>query len=255
MPNHNPLKRAFSEGRKAFGLWATLPDPFAVELMAGGGFDYVCVDRQHGLIGYETLVSMLRAAENAGLAPLTRVTQNSPAEIMRSLDAGALGVIVPLVNTPEEAARAVAACRFPPRGERSYGPIRAAGVLGSGSPEHLAGEVLCLAMIETREGLANVEEIAATPGLDGIYVGPADLALSLGLEPASAGENPEHRKAVQRIRDACHRSGIAAGMHGSSGGEAREYAEQGFDFATAAVDAYLLADAAQREAAQARRRD
>jgi 4-hydroxy-2-oxoheptanedioate aldolase len=255
MPEYNSLKSALSESSKpVFGLWATLPDPLAAELACGTGVDYVCIDRQHGMIGYETMLAMLQAVTNSGEAvPIVRVTQNSPAEIMQVLDAGALGVIVPFVNTTEEAARAVAACRFPPEGIRSYGPVRAAHVLGSNDPEPVSQEVLCIAMIETREGLENVEEIAATPGLDAIYIGPADLALSLGLHPASGAQDPVHRRAIERIRDACQTAGIAAGMHCSSGAEAGEYAQRGFDMITAAVDSSLFVAAVRREVERARR--
>jgi 4-hydroxy-2-oxoheptanedioate aldolase len=135
---------------------------------------------------------------------------------------------------------------------RSYGPVRAAGVIGSRDPEELGGEVLCLVMVETREGLERVEGIAATPGLDGIYVGPSDLALSLGLPPTLDIVEDEHAEAVERIRVACHRSGIAAGIHAASGEWARRHAEAGFDMVTVATDATLLKNAALREVTLAR---
>ncbi len=174
----NPLREAWAEGRTAFGLWSAIPSSFSAELVAGTDVDYVCVDQQHGVVNYASMVPMLQAIEAAGATPITRVLSNDPFRIMKALDAGAWGVIVPLVNGAGEAARAMAACRYPPHGIRSYGPIRAASVIGSRNPEDLAGEVLCLVMVETREALENVEEIAATPRVDGIYIGPADLAIS-----------------------------------------------------------------------------
>jgi 4-hydroxy-2-oxoheptanedioate aldolase len=165
----------------------------------------VCVDQQHGVVDYASMVPMLQAIGAAGAAPITRVLSNDPYRIMKALDAGALGVIVPLVNDAGEAANAVAACRYPPHGIRSYGPIRASSVIGSRDPEDLAGEVLCIVMVETREGLENVEEIAATPGIDGIYIGPADLALSLGLPPSTSVTQDAHIEAVRRIREACRK--------------------------------------------------
>jgi 4-hydroxy-2-oxoheptanedioate aldolase len=212
----------------------------------------VCVDQQHGVIDYDSMVPMIQAIRAEGAAPITRVLSNDPFLIMKSLDAGAWGVIVPLVNNAEDAARAVSACRYPPRGTRSYGPVRAAGVIGSRDPEDLAGEVLCLVMVETREGLERVEEIAATPGLDGIYIGPSDLALSLGLPPTLDVTEDAHIEAVNKIREACHRNGIAAGIHSPSGEWARKHAEAGFDIVTVATDAALLRGAARREAAVAR---
>lgn len=248
----NPLKRAWEEGRTAFGLWASMPGFFGAEILGGAGADYVCVDQQHGLIGYDTMTPMLGAIEAAGSAALTRVLSNDPFEIMKSLDAGARGVIVPLVNSPEEAASAVAACRYPPRGVRSYGPVRASGVIGSKDPEDLDGEVLCIVMVETREALERVDGISATPGLDGVYVGPTDLALSLGLAPTLEPSEEAHLAAIRRIWEACHRHGVAAGIHAGSGDWARRHARAGFDMVTVATDATLLGEAASRELGAAR---
>ena len=248
----NPIRQVWESGRTAYGLWSVVPGSFGAELMAGAGVDYVCVDGQHGVLGYDAMVPMLQSIKAAGAAPLARVVKNDPAEIGKVLDAGAWGVIVPLVNNAEEAARAVAACRYPPRGMRSHGPVRAAVATGLSDPEELAAEVLCLVMVETREGLENVEEIAATPGLDGIYIGPGDLALSLGLPPTPEVTEDEHIEAVRRIREACHEGGIAAGMHAHSGEWARRHAEAGFDMVNVGVDSVMLVEAAGRELAAAR---
>ena len=148
----NPLRAAWDEGRTAFGLWAAIPSSFSAEIVAGAGVDYVCVDQQHGIVDYASMVPMLQAIGAAGAAPITRVLSNDPYRIMKALDAGALGVIVPLVNDAGEAANAVAACRYPPDGIRSYGPIRASSVIGSRDPEDLAGEVLCMVMVEDAGG-------------------------------------------------------------------------------------------------------
>ena len=245
----NPLRRAWDEGRPAFGLWSVVPGSFGVEILARTDVDYVCVDQQHGLIGYDAMVPMLQAIEAGGSAPITRVLSNDPYGIMKSLDAGARGVIVPLVNTAEDAERAVSACRYPPRGMRSYGPIRAGGVMGTSDPKALEEGALCFVMVETREALENVEKIAATPGLDGIYVGPSDLALSLDLPATIEVLEDEHVEAVRRVRDACAKSGIAAGIHASSGEWAKAHAEAGFDMVTVATDASLLRSAALAELA------
>jgi 4-hydroxy-2-oxoheptanedioate aldolase len=243
----NPLKEIWGEGRTAFGVWSMVPDAFAAELVARTGYDYVCVDGQHGLADFATMVSIFQATDAAGATPLARVLSNDAGHIGRVLDSGAGGVIVPLVNNPEEAARAVAACRYPPEGVRSYGPVRAAEVIGSKAPRDLDGEVLCFVMVETREGLERVEEIAATPGLDGIYIGPADLALSLGLVPTLEITEKEHVEAVRRIKGACRESGISVGIHCGSGEWARRHAEAGFDVVTVTMDTKLLAEAARRE--------
>jgi 4-hydroxy-2-oxoheptanedioate aldolase len=252
MVNPNLLKKAWAESRTAFGLWMTVPGSVGAEIFAGAGVDYVCVDQQHGVIDYDSMVPMFQAIRAEGVAPITRVLSNDPFLIMKALDAGAWGVIVPLVNDAEDAARAVAACRYPPRGMRSYGPVRAAGVIGSRDPEELGGEVLCLVMVETREALERVEEITNTPGLDGVYIGPSDLALSLGLPPTLEVTEEAHLEAVNRIREACHRNGIVAGIHAPSGEWARKHAEAGFDVVTVATDAALLRSAALRELTIAR---
>jgi 4-hydroxy-2-oxoheptanedioate aldolase len=250
--NLNPLKRAWNEGRTAFGLWSVMPGSFGAELVSGSGVDYVCVDQQHGIIDYHSMVPMLQAIGAAGATPLSRVLSNDPFLIMKALDAGAWGVIVPMIDTAEAAARAVAACRYPPRGIRSWGPTRASLTLGSSNPEDLGAEVLCLVMIETREGLENAEEISATPGLDGVYIGPSDLALSLGLAPTLEVTEDAHLEAVNRIREACRRNGIAAGIQSASGEWARRHAEAGFDLVTVTTDAKLLVNAARREVEAAR---
>ena len=247
----NAIRRAWDEGRAALGMWAAIPGFFGAEILAGSGVDYVCVDGQHGVVGFDASVPMFAAIRGAGAAPITRVTSNDLGLINKSLDAGAVGVIVPLVNTPEEAARAVAACRYPPGGVRSYGPMRAANLLGSNAPEDLQREALCFVMVETREAVENVERIAATPGLDGIYIGPADLAFSLGLTPSLEITEAVHVEAVQRIKAACDTTGIKVGIHSSGGEWAKRHVDAGFDLVTVATDSGMLRDAALGEARKA----
>src|SRR5829696_3792043 len=248
----NGIRRAWNSGRAAFGLWCTMPEPLAVELIAAAEPDYVCIDQQHGLIDHRAMVAMIRAAGAAGCSPIVRVPSNEPWLLMRALDAGALGVVIPMVDDGEQAARAVEACRFPPAGRRSYGPIRAAAVIGSSDPADVAAEVLCIGQIETANGLENVEEIAATPGLDALYVGPADLALALGIPLAGSGDDPRHVDAVERILGACRASGIGAGMHTLSGELARRYRKKGFSMLNIGTDYELLTGAVRRELEAAR---
>jgi len=248
----NPIREIWAGDRPAFGLWSVMPGTTGAEILAKAGADYVCVDQQHGVIDYGSMAPMCQAIRAGGAAPITRVLSNDPFLIMKALDAGSWGVIVPLVNSAEDAARAVSACRYPPQGMRSFGPVLAADVIGSRDPEELGGKVVCLVMVETREALERVGEIAATPGLDGIYIGPSDLALSLGLTPTLEIMEGEHAEAVERIREACHRNGIAAGIHSPSGEWARRHAQAGFDLITVASDAPLLRGAAGQEMATAR---
>jgi 4-hydroxy-2-oxoheptanedioate aldolase len=248
----NPIREIWAGDRPAFGLWSVMPGTIGAEILAKAGADYVCVDQQHGVIDYGSIAPMFQVIRAGGAAPITRVLSNDPFLIMKALDAGSWGVIVPLVNSAEDAARAVSACRYPPQGIRSFGPVLAADVIGSRDPEKLGGEVVCLVMVETREALERVGEIAATPGLDGVYIGPSDLALSLGLTPTLEIMEGEHAEAVERIREACHQNGIAAGIHSPSGEWARRHAQAGFDLITVASDAPLLRGAASREMTTAR---
>jgi 4-hydroxy-2-oxoheptanedioate aldolase len=178
--------------------------------------------------------------------PLARLAWNEPWLIMRALDLGAVGVILPLIDNATEAARAVEACRYPPHGRRSFGPIRAQMVIGSASLDVLGSEALCFAMIETHEGLENVEEIAATPGLDGLYIGPSDLSIALGLAPRAVadGDLGDDRKplgeAIERVREACAANGLIAGMHCGGGVAAEQYARDGFRLITVALDTNLF---------------
>ena len=243
----NVLRRLWSEGRGTLGAWCQIPSPLSAEIMAQCGYDWVCVDMQHGPTGVEALGAMVQSISVAGAAPIVRVPSNEPWLIGRALDLGASGVIVPLVNAPDEAERAAAACRYPPAGRRSYGPVRAPSAAGTDT-EACNDHVLCLVMIETREGVENVERICAVPGVDGVYIGPWDLGLSHGL----AGPGPELDPIVERILASCRRQGIAAGIATGSGEAARAYLDSGFVFAGVRSDVDLLAEAAGRELAGAR---
>ncbi len=251
------LRAKWEAGEPAFGLWAAIPTSLTAELAALAGYDYVCVDLQHGLGTEATMVSMFQAAQAGGAVPLARLAWNEPWLIMRALDLGAAGVILPLIDNAREAARAVEACRYPPRGRRSYGPIRAALVVGSATPADLEHDALCFAMIETREGLDNLEEIAATPGLDGLYIGPSDLSIALGLPPRGVESDPgEDRKplaaAIERVRTACEANSLIAGMHCAGGAAAERYANDGFRLITVGADSSLFKSTISRELAAAR---
>ncbi|MBV9605813.1 MAG: hypothetical protein JO027_11920 [Solirubrobacterales bacterium] len=251
------LRAKIEAGEAAFGLWAGIPTSLTAELAGATGYDYVCVDLQHGLSDEATMISMFQATQAAGATPLARLAWNEPWLIMRALDLGAAGVILPLIDNAAEARRAVESCRYPPVGRRSYGPIRAELVMGSAAPDTVGGDALCVAMIETREGLENLEEIAATPGLDGLYIGPSDLSIALGLPPGRlVGEMGEDRKpladAIERIRRACEANGLIAGIHCGSGAAAEQYARQGFRLITVAVDTNLFKATIGRELGAAR---
>lgn len=244
-------RASWQENRALTGFWAAIPAAFSAELLALAGPDYVCVDQQHGLIDYPAMLPMLAAIESRGVLPITRVPANDAWLIGKALDAGAMGVIVPMVSTAEEAARAAAACRYPPAGIRSFGPTRAALALGTSKARELE-RVLCVVMVETEAGVRNVDAIASTPGVDAIYIGPADLALGLGLQPGADVPDPRHREAIEIIRVACERAGIVAGIHCESGEPAARYLEAGFRLVTVGKDSTMLQASARRFLATAR---
>ena len=240
-PSANLMLRAWAAERQLFGTWATLPSPVSAEFMAREGADYVCVDNQHGLIDHSDTVPMLAAIEAGGSVPIVRTQWNDPPRIMAALDAGAAGVIVPMVNDAEEARRAAESCRFPPRGMRSYGPTRARYVMGTTDPDGL-NDVVCIVMVETADGLENLDEIVTTEGIDAVYIGPSDLALGVGQKP---GPRPydDLAEPLGLIRAACRRHGVAVGIHALNGDAAARYAEDGYDMITVGADASLLAGA------------
>lgn len=251
MNRHNSLVQAWAADRATYGIWCTLPGAAAVEIIARQGADYVCVDYQHGLVDHTAAASMLRAIDAGGSTPIARVGWNEPARIMSVLDAGAQGVVVPMVNNAAEAVAAVQACRFPPHGTRSYGPVRARYVLDSLDPDDLAAPA-CIPMIETLAGVANAAAIAATPGVDAIDIGPSDLALAMGLKPDPQPPSDELDEAIAGVLKACRDAGVPAGIHAPNGSVARRYAEQGFNMISVTDDAPLLAAAVRAELATAR---
>ena len=180
-------------GQQTVGGWLSLANTHVAELMANAGFDWLCLDLQHGLLDYQDLLHMLPAISTTDTTPLVRVSGNDPKEIMKALDAGAMGVIVPLVNNRAEAAAAVAACSYPPLGIRSYGPTRAALYGGRNYAAEANDEIACIAMIETKDGIAHLEEIVTTPRLGGIYIGP-----SRPRARAGAAAPRRHRRSAAR---------------------------------------------------------
>jgi 4-hydroxy-2-oxoheptanedioate aldolase len=207
------LPELWRSGGTALGAWISLREPLLAEVAASTGYDYVCVDMQHGLADYEQTVSLLHAVARTPAVPIVRVPWNEQGIIGRVLDAGALGVIIPMVNSAEEARRAVAACRYAPVGARSFGPL-GAGIRHGTSYFGSANEsVACIPMIETRQAVEGIDEILAVPGIDAVYVGPADLSLTYGLPPAMDNPGDPFDAALTTIVDACHRHGVVPGIH------------------------------------------
>ena len=248
----NSALTAWRNGQQTIGCWLSIDNAYTAELIANLGFDWICVDLQHGLIDYTDLKSILPAISTSQTVPIVRVPWNEPYEIMKVLDAGAYGVIVPMINNAEEAASAVSACRYPPDGLRSFGPVRAALYGGRGYAAESNGQIACIVMIETREGIDNLEEIVSTPGVDGVYIGPSDLALALGLPPTGDNDTPIHAETVAHIQEVCQKHKVAPGIHTSSLSYAQRYLKQGFQFVTLGTDSSFMARAASQELKAAR---
>ncbi len=225
----NKIKQLWKEGKPVTLGWLSIGNSFSAEVMARQGFDALCVDLQHGTTELAGLLPMLQAISQTDTSPVVRVPWNDPAIIMKALDLGAMSVIVPLVSTAAEAARAVAACRYPPAGFRSSGPIRAIQYAGADYLAEADKEIVVIAMVETKEGLDNLDAICATPGLDAIYIGPSDLSFALGLPPKMDNTDPLHLATCDKIRDTAHKHGKKACMHCVSAAFAAGAIKRGFD--------------------------
>ncbi len=224
----NSVKKAWQEGKVQIGGWLSISSSFSAEIMAHQGFDWLCIDTQHGSMEFDDAFTMLQAISTTDTIPFVRVGWNDPRLIMKYLDAGAYGVVVPMVNNRAEAEAVVRAVRYPPVGQRSSGAFRASLYGGSDYMQHANEEIVCIAMVETAEGLDKVDEIASTPGLDAIYIGPSDLNLALGLAPRGEPWDPKHQTAVDKIRTACEKHGIVPGVHTWGPSYAAKFIDQGF---------------------------
>ncbi len=236
----DPVRDRWAAGEVALNAWCTFGGVSAARILAGAGFDAVTVDLQHGEHTSAGLGEVIAAIEGGGAVPVARIGWNDPASVMRALDLGARGVICPMVDTAEDAASFVRFCRYPPVGARSYGPIRSALGSGRGQTEAANEAVLAFAQIETAGGWTNVEAICATTGLDGVYVGPADLSLTLGFEGFADLGAPDMLTALDRVVAAADAAGVVPGIHAPSIDRAVEMARRGFRFVGAAGDAELL---------------
>lgn len=210
------LKVLWHDGGTALGAWMMLREPLAAEVAALAGYDYVCVDLQHGSADDAAAISMIQAVARTGATPLVRVAFNEPWLIGRALDAGAMGVIVPMVNSAEEAAAAVAACRYAPEGTRSIGPVIPGNRHGGTYVTMANRAIACIVMIETVAALESIEAIVSVPGVDAVYIGPADLSMSLGLRPAADNPGEPFDNALAAVVAACNRHGVVPGVHASA---------------------------------------
>ena len=242
----NALKRKWAAGEAALGAWLAMPSTISAEIMARLGFDWLTIDMQHGLIDFQRMVEMLQAIATTPTTAIVRVPVGEASWIGRVLDAGAAGVIVPLVDNAEEARVAADACHYPPRGKRSYGPVRASIVADGKYTTHSDQDVICLVMIETRDGLDNLDAILDVPGIDGVFVGPNDLSLALDLPPGSDQEAKVFTDAIDRIVTGCFRRGLIAGCACTAAIAPKRLA-QGFRFVEVSRDASSMMRAASED--------
>ena len=250
----NRVKQAWSRGETVIAGWLQIPSGFAAETMCKAGYDALTVDMQHGVQDYHSLVACFQAMTPQGPVPMVRVPWNEPGIIGKVLDAGAMGVICPMVNTPDEARALVSAMRYPPLGARSHGPIRA-GVYGEAGTYYKTAnaDVICMPMIETEQAVRNIDAILDTPGIDAVYIGPGDLGLSMGLPPAIDREEPEVLKHYETVLRACERRGIAAGLHNATAAYAIRMSHMGFRYVVLSSDAAIMLRAAAIEVSDIRR--
>tara|TARA_Y100001970_G_scaffold274181_1_gene373555 strand:+ start:430 stop:1221 length:792 start_codon:yes stop_codon:yes gene_type:complete len=244
----NKIKKFIKEGKPIINGWLQIPSSFSAEVMAHQGWDSLTIDMQHGVIDYQNALQMLQAISTTDVTPLARVNWNEPGQIMKILDAGCYGVICPMVSNKFEAEKFVQACMYPPKGYRSFGPIRGLIYGGPDYGEYANDEVLKLAMIETKEALDKLDEIMSTPGVDGIYIGPADLSLAIGEKPSfdNPEGSPQYKKIVE-ILDHAKKNNIAAGIHNASAEYAKKMIDIGFNLVTIGSDQKALTTGAKSE--------
>ena len=246
------LRNCWSKGKGAINAWCSIPNAVTAEMMSMNDFDSITIDMQHGLVDYQVALNMLQVISGSGKTPMVRVPWNEPGIIMKSLDAGALGIICPMINTPEDAIDFVGATRYAPVGYRSSGPTRALMVHGPNYHDEANEKIISFAMIETVEALDNVEKIAATDGLTGIYIGPSDLSISMGFKPGLDRIEPEMIDAIKKIENACKTNNIKVGIHCLSPSYLKDKLSSGYDLGTLASDVRIYAEGISNKIKEAR---
>ena len=249
----NRLRTLWAEGRAVVNGWLAIPNSFSAETMAHQGWDSLTIDLQHGVVDYQAMLTMLQAISTTDTVPIVRVPWLEPGILMKTLDAGAYGIICPMVNTRDDAERLAAYTHYAPRGTRSFGPIRGLIYGGPDYGDKANDTVVILAMIETKQGLDNLDHILAVDGIDGVYIGPSDLSLSLGCRPVFDDCDPPAAQAIDHILARAKAHGVVAGIHNGTPEAANARIAKGFRFTTVSSDARLMAAGAQQLLAQMRR--
>ncbi len=250
----NRLRTLWSEDKAAVNGWLAIANSFCAETMAHQGWDTLTIDLQHGVVDYQAMVGMLQAISTTATVPIVRVPWLEPGIIMKTLDAGAYGVICPMVNTREEAQRFVAYTSYAPKGTRSFGPVRALLYGGADYPAKANETIVRFAMIETAQALDNLDAILSVEGLDAIYIGPSDLSLALGCKPSFDDVEPKVAQAIDHIVARAKAHGVVAGIHNGRSDVAKARIARGFRFVTVSSDARLIAAGSQQVLAEMRQR-
>ena len=248
------LRTLWSEDKAAVNGWLAIANSFCAETMAHQGWDTLTIDLQHGVVDYQAMVGMLQAISTTATVPVVRVPWLEPGIIMKTLDAGAYGVICPMVNTREEAQRFVAYTSYAPKGTRSFGPVRALLYGGADYPSKANETIVRFAMIETAQALDNLDAILSVEGLDAIYIGPSDLSLALGCKPQFDDVEPKVAQAIDHIVARAKAHGVVAGIHNGRSDVAKARIAKGFRFVTVSSDARLLAAGSQQVLSEMRQR-
>ena len=236
----NRLRTLWQQNRYAINGWLAIPNSFSAEVMANQGWDTLTVDMQHGVIDYAQMVPMLQAISTTATVPIVRVPWLEPGIVMKSLDAGAYGIICPMVNTREDAQRLVSYTHYAPRGSRSFGPVRANLYGGSDYASKANDTIVVFAMIETKQALVLVDSILTVEGLDAVYIGPSDLSLALGCRPQFDEVDPPVAQAIEHILQRAKAHGVRAAVHNGLPSVAKARAAMGFDLVTVSSDARIL---------------
>jgi 4-hydroxy-2-oxoheptanedioate aldolase len=248
----NALKDRLTARQALFGGWCSAGSPFAAEVIGLQGFDWVGLDAQHGLWSYESLLTAMMALSRTGPGIIVRLPSRDAAAAGRVLDAGAHGVIFPLIESADDAREAVEACRIFPKGKRSFGPVRASQTFGR-DPAVVSESVSCIVMIETAVGVENVEDIAAVPGVDCIYIGPGDLAITMGLPPGNDPIPGPHADGIEHVRKVATEHGVAVGMPSTNAAGAIALAQRGFSLLAVGADTWWITSNARQETEALRR--
>ena len=248
----NRIRTIWQAGGAVVNGWLAIANSFSAETMAHQGWDTLTIDLQHGVVDYAGMVPMLQAISTTATVPVVRVPWLEPGILMKTLDAGAYGVICPMINTADDAAKLVAYTSYAPQGTRSFGPIRALLYGGADYPTHANATIVRFAMIETAAALDNLDAILSVEGLDAIYIGPSDLSLALGCKPSFDDLEPKAQQAVDHILARAKAHGVVAGIHNGTPESALSRIAKGFQFVTIASDARLMAAGAQQVMAKMR---